>query len=95
MKNQKLYGVLAYLSILILIPAFAARKDPFVRFHVNQGLILLFLNVISGLISFIPVIWFLGDILNCAVLVFCIWGAMIALRGEEKPLPIIGRFHLI
>ena len=41
MKHSKLYACLSYLSILIIIPALVPGKDSFVRFHLNQGLILL------------------------------------------------------
>ncbi len=39
-KNNKLYAVLAYFGILVLVPIFAAPKSKFARFHANQGLLL-------------------------------------------------------
>ena len=39
-QENKVMGILAYLSFLVLIPLFAARESPFARFHTNQGLVL-------------------------------------------------------
>ena len=47
-KNNTVMGVLAYLGILVLIPAFAAKESRFARFHANQGLILFIAEVIYG-----------------------------------------------
>lgn len=68
--DNKAFSVLAYLSILVVIPIFAAPKlSRFTRFHANQGLILLictgvysvvrliitrFFNFVLGFLPFIP-----------------------------------------
>ena len=39
-QENKVMGILAYLSFLVLIPLFAAKESPFARFHTNQGLVL-------------------------------------------------------
>lgn len=95
MKHSKLYACLSYLSILIIIPALFSGKDSFVRFHLNQGLILLIGNILFGCISFIPHMTLIGDILNCIVLILAIMGIVSAFQGQEKELPVIGRIKLI
>ena len=48
-------GALCYLSILILIPACTKwRQDEFVRFHLNQGLMVLMLATICAALGFVP-----------------------------------------
>lgn len=39
-SNNKVYAILAYISILVLVPLIAAPKSKFARFHTNQGFIL-------------------------------------------------------
>lgn len=40
-EKNKVFGILAYLGILVIIPIVAAKDSPFARYHANQGLILL------------------------------------------------------
>lgn len=95
MKHSKLYACLSYLSILIIIPAFAVGKDSFVRFHLNQGLVLLIANILFGCISFIPHMALIGDLLNCVVLILAVMGIVSAFQGQKKKLPVIGSIQLI
>ena len=89
MKHSKLYACLSYLSILINIPALVPGKDSFVRFHLNQGLILLIANILFGCISFIPHMTLAGDLLNCIVLILAVMGIVSAIQGQKKkPAPI-------
>lgn len=48
--SNKVMGVLAYLSWLVLIPLLAASKSKFARFHTNQGLVLAICEVIWGVV---------------------------------------------
>ena len=101
---NKAMGILSYLSLLVLIPIFAAPKSRFARFHANQGLILLILEVgvsvvffilgfITGLLGIGFISIFLGIIhwlLNIAILALSILGIVNAAQGKAKPLPLIG-----
>ena len=89
-------AALSYLSLLFLVPLLLRPKSPFCRFHANQGL-LLFLQWIVG--SAIFSIGFLGWLAGLVV-----WGVGIygffsgigaALRGQKRPLPLIGNIRLI
>lgn len=101
-EKNKVMGVLAYLSWLVLIPIFAAKDSKFARFHVNQGLVLAIaefaLIVLSGLLSQIPVIgFFIGIIfglVNIAFFVVSIIGIINAATGKAKELPVIGKFRI-
>jgi uncharacterized membrane protein len=43
---NKVYGILAYLGILVLVSIFAAPKESrYSRFHANQGLILVIVDI--------------------------------------------------
>src|SRR5947209_7437510 len=64
-------AILAYLGILLLVPYLMAKNDPFVKFHLKQGLVLLILEIIG---TFVYVIPFLGWLVG-----FVLWIACVAL----------------
>ncbi|MBQ7727133.1 MAG: DUF4870 domain-containing protein [Clostridia bacterium] len=99
-EENKIFAVLAYIGILVLIPILAAPKSKFARYHSNQGLILLIVDIIAGviggLLGLIPYVgWVFGLILGVACLIFMILGIINAVNGEEKPLPVIGNLFTI
>lgn len=86
-------AILAY--IIFFIPLLTeAKKDPFVKYHVKQGLVVFIVWIAVGIIgSILP--WQLSIIdrlLGLAVFVLMVIGIMNASKGEEKPLPVIGKF---
>lgn len=86
-------AVIAY--ILFFVPLLTeAKNDPFVKYHVKQGLVLFIADVIVMIGSSLPVIgWFLiAPIGWIAVLVLLVIGVMHAVNGEEKELPVIGKY---
>jgi len=95
--EQKLMGVLCYLGILVLIPLVLKKSDPEVKFHIEQGLALFVAEVIwwfvrwilyklvVGLVLF-PILW----LVDLGFLVLAIIGILNAIRGEKKPLPLLG-----
>lgn len=105
--QNKAVSVIAYISWLVLIPLFTAKKSRFARFHTNQGLVLWLLSIGWGIaqsiISFIllaisyylePVVSLLG-LVNIVFLVFMIIGIVNAAQGKAKELPLIGKIKLI
>ncbi len=95
-KKQKNIGmaVLCYFGILVLIPLLTdAKKDPYVKFHIKQGLVLLIVGVVTLFISMIPILgWIVGFILWIIIFVLFIIGLINAIGGKEKELPIIGQY---
>jgi len=87
-------AVLCYLGILVLIPLLTdAKNDPFVKFHIKQGIVLLIFDIIVSVIIAIPVIgWVVGSIGWLLVLILFIMGIVNAVGGQEKELPVIGKF---
>ena len=86
-------AVVAYLLFFIPLLIDDVKDDPFVKFHVKQGL-LIFLTVIAGLIvGIIPVIgWVIAIIIPFFVFVLLIIGILNALAGKKEPLPLIGKY---
>ncbi|MCH5266021.1 MAG: hypothetical protein J1F02_08990 [Lachnospiraceae bacterium] len=86
-SQNKVYGVLAYLGLLFLVPLFAAKDSLYARFHTNQGLVLflseIILTIAGQIIGFvfrtiITVLtlgllgWIIPTIINFAVSVVCL-----------------------
>jgi uncharacterized membrane protein len=103
-EKNKVFGILAYLGILWLVPLLAAKDSPFARYHCNQGLVLFlgamcvwFACLIVTAIPFLNLIMILlWPAFGIVCLVFAILGIVNAVNGVCKPLPLIGnRFTLI
>lgn len=102
-NNNKIYAILAYLGILVLVPIFAAKESKFARFHANQGLVLLICAVVVevalSILSLIPYVGIVFSILSwivsVVIFIFCILGIVNAAQGKAKELPIIGKFKLL
>jgi len=95
--ESKLFAFLAYFLGLIgfVIVLLAKKKDSFAMYHAKQSLVLSIFAVIVYVCGmFIPIIgWFIILPLGyLAILIFWIMGVIRALTGEEKPLPIIGKY---
>lgn len=88
---QKNTGMAVLAYILFFIPLLTdAKNDPFVKYHVKQGLVLFIGYVVMGVIASLPFIWYLSSLLGLALFVLFIIGIMNAVGGKQAPLPIIG-----
>jgi uncharacterized membrane protein len=85
-------AIISYLGILVIVPLLTdAKNDPFVKFHIKQGLVLLIGFFIAGFIAAVPVLgWILSPLLWLACLVLMIVGIMNAAAGKQTELPVIG-----
>lgn len=109
-EKNKVFGIFAYLGILVLVPLLGAKDSLYAKFHANQGLILFIFNIILNAagrtITFalkVATFGMMNNAINVLVslattavsLVFVIIGIINACSGEPKKLPIIGGFTLI
>jgi uncharacterized membrane protein len=86
-------ALLAYLGILIIIPFVTeAHKDPFVKFHLRQGLVLIILEVITWFLMTIPFGFMIAWLLWLGILVLIIIGVANAAAGKENELPVVGHW---
>jgi uncharacterized membrane protein len=93
--GQKNTGMAILAYILFFIPLLTeAKNDLFVKYHVKQGLLVFIVWIVVGIISgILP--WFLywvDNLLSLCVVVLIVFGIMNAAKGEQKPLPVIGKF---
>jgi uncharacterized membrane protein len=90
--NRTLMGVLSYLGILVLIPLLMAKDDPFVKFHIKQGLVVFALYIVVWVVMGMLFwrLFFIAQLFNLALLVLVIMGIVNVVQGKEKELPIVG-----
>ena len=101
-SNEKAFAILAYFGILWLIGLIKdpEKDSPYVKNHVNNGIILCIAgvasSVICGLLSFIVIGAILAPIIGIALTVFAIIGIVKAAQNQTYKLPIVGdKFTLI
>lgn len=95
-EENKVYGILAYIGILFIVPLLAAPKSKFGKFHANQGCVLFIGEVALSIVGMVPIlgwlVWFFGSI---AVLVLSIMGIINAANGKMVKLPVVGDIQII
>jgi len=102
-EKNKVWGILAYVGILFIVPLIVAKDSPFAKYHANQGCSLFLATVVTltvlTILGFIPFIGFVFHILNILVylgiLVLVVLGIINAANGKCLPLPVIGGIKLL
>jgi len=94
--NRKVMAILAYIGPLVIVSYILAAKDPFVKFHVKQGLVLFVTWVAIWIITTI-VIFFapIAMLIQLAIAVLSILGIINVINNKEAELPIVGKFSHI
>lgn len=98
--SKKGTDIVAYLTFVGWIISFLLGTRTESKFHLNQALVLVLANIVWGLISrvliFIPIIgWIVMAIGNVCLLVLWLLGLIHAIRGEEKPIPLLGNLVIL
>ena len=93
-KKEKNIGMAVVAYLLFFVPLLTdAKNDPFVKYHVKQGLVLFLGCVIASAINFVPFFGrILGQLLNFGLFILLIIGILNAMDSRQKPLPFIGQF---
>lgn len=99
--NYKTDAIISYIPFLSLYEVFINKwkKSEYLKFHVNQGLVLTLLWFLSLVLNrsyfsntFIS---FISYLLICACLLLSLFGIVNTNNGESKELPLIGKIKLI
>lgn len=101
--NKKTTDIVAYLTPLGFILAFLAGTKTESRFHLNQALVLILaevlVEIVDAILAHIPLINVVASILLAIVAIglFVLWimGLVSAIKGEEKPVPVLGEIRLL
>jgi Predicted membrane protein len=95
-EDNRVISILCYFGLLLLIPLLARPYSQYVKYHANQGIVLLILLIASEAIMIIPILgWIAGLVGNIFCLICLILGIINTLNGQAKPLPIIGQYQIL
>ncbi len=97
-SGENVLCLFAYLGFFFFVPLMLLPNSKFARFHANQGLVLFLLNIALGIVEGIGNELIGYDVLGLlsVIPVFLMgYGIANALRGEMKPLPLVGHLQLI
>jgi len=92
-QNNTLMGILSYLGPLVIISYALAKDDPFVKFHIKQGLVLFSIEVILWILGMIiPMFYIIVSLVNLGTLVLSILGIINVIQNKQEPLPVVGAY---
>lgn len=93
-KQEKNTGMAVVAYILFFIPLLTdAKKDPFVKYHIKQGLGLFIVEVGFWILSTVMErLFFIWGIIGLGLFILWILGIFNAVNGKKEPLPLIGQF---
>ncbi len=87
-----LMAVLAYIGPLVIISYLVAKDEPFVKFHIKQGLILLAIQAVLFVLmgSTMWGLFGLLQLIRLGVMVLSVIGIINAIQKNQKELPLVG-----
>jgi len=92
-EKEKNVGMAVVAYILFFIPLLTdAKEDPFVKFHVKQGLLVFIGAVLAQVLNFTIILMPLGMLALLGVIILAVLGIINAVNGEQKELPLIGQY---
>lgn len=71
------------------------NQDGYLKFHLNQSLVLWVLGLVAGLISRIRYIGFIGSLAGLAVFVLWIIAFIGTIKGEAKSAPFLDQIQIL
>lgn len=96
-ERTRWLSALCYLNfIFIIIALLLEPNSKFLRYHINQSILLYVLVMASAVVMIVPFIgWIAGVIGSVATVVFTIMGIVRAINREARDLPIIGKYVIV
>lgn len=95
--RTKYLSALCYLSFLFgIIGLLAEPNSKFIRYHLNQVLMLDIFLVACTIIGIIPILgWIVAGVGVIMYIVFVIMGIVRACKGRAADLPIVGKYTIL
>ena len=87
-EEKNIYAVLCYIGILIVVPLIVKKNDPYVNWHIRQGLVVLTIIVFSLIAS----AWMerTGNLMFLLIITVDLIAAVQALIGRRWKIPLLG-----
>ena len=92
-EEGKVFAILSYVIPLFFLVPLIQRNNDFSLYHAKQVLLLAICAIVlHAVLAASCFLVFLTPIASLAVLVFVVLGLINAVKGEIKPIPLIGSF---
>jgi len=89
-QEGKFFAVVSYISFLCIITLVLKRDNKFAVYHAKQGLVLFVFEVVSFILSIIPLLGGLLRIFGTAIfMLVSLWGILQALMGNSCRIPVV------
>jgi uncharacterized membrane protein len=94
-KNQeiqegKFFAIISYVSFLCVITLILKKDNDFALWHAKHGLVLFVMEVVTFILSIIPLLGWLIKIFGYALfLLVSLWGIIQAAQGLTNRIPVI------
>lgn len=95
--KTNILSALCYLNfIFIIIALLLEPNSKFLRYHINQSLVLTVFGLLCGVAAIVPFLgWIVSAIGAIVCVVFTVIGIIRAYKCEAKDLPIIGKYTIV
>ena len=89
-EEGKFFAVISYISFLCIVALVLKKDNKFALYHAKHGLVLFVMQVVSFILSIIPILgWFIRTIVLAVFILASLWGILKALMGEYYRFPIV------
>ncbi len=89
-QEGKFFAMISYISFLCIVSMVLKKDNKFALYHAKQGLVLFVFEVVSFILSIIPILGWLIRIFGLVIFsLFSLWGILQALMGNYNRFPII------
>ena len=96
-EKTKILSALCYLNfIFIIIALLLEPNSKFLRYHINQSIVLTIFGMLCGIVAIVPIIGWIASVVGAvACIVFTVMGIVRSAKGLAKDLPIIGKYTIV
>ena len=90
-KTVAIISYLTFIGFIVAVILHSNNKTTIGTYHLRQALNLLLSGVALGIVGVVPVIgWIAMPIIAIGLLVLWVLGLISAIKGEMKPIPLLG-----
>ena len=96
-KRVNVLSALCYVSFAFIIIALLLEPNSkFLRYHINQSILLTVFGFVVGVAAIIPLLgWIASAVGAIMAIIFTVMGIVHAFKCEAKDLPIIGKYIIV
>ena len=95
-RENRALALFCYLGMMVILPLVAKPNSEFIRYHANQGIVLILFSLMATVAGIIPILgWLVAGVAYVFICVCVIIGIVHACKGVKAPLPLIGKYTIL